>query len=116
MNIFSYIFLFTIVLLSPLSSMEKIVDTVKNVDLIVADKFNQKGEKIGVDYYALNRNQSQPAMVSVNVSKSNNVYEGLVSGRTILDPEKKTHLGWIVQIDSKEDGFWFVEWSVELDE
>lgn len=90
----------------------KIIDSLGNVQLKTEDKFNQFGNKFGVDYFAVNQNQF-PVYVSIDAIVQKNIYEGLVPGQFLISPGENAYLGWIIHEDHSQDAKWELEWDVE---
>jgi uncharacterized protein YccT (UPF0319 family) len=90
---------------------EKVVSTLNRVDLIAVDKQNEKNHNYGTDYYALNHNDF-PVQVTIQITNSVNTQDGLITGPVVINPNEKTHLGWLLQNNDSLEAKWNVQWQV----
>jgi hypothetical protein len=90
----------------------RVADSINNVDLIVEDKINDKGQNIGDNYHVHNRNYFPITYTfkltdSVNANNNINQKSGTIESYTIIP------IGSITMDDLAEESLWTYELEVK---
>ena len=105
---------FCILLFSTLSAESHIAETLDNVDLLIEDKFSEKGHNFGEDYYVHNRND-YPVRFTIKINDAINAQNNLIKNIIVIPPNNKAPLGSVRQDDLTKESNWSYEWEVTPD-
>lgn len=92
----------------------KIADSINNVDLIIEEKVNEKGENYGDDYMVHNRNEF-PIRFSIKLSDSMNAIDNLLKNTIIVEPDQTASVGAVIMDDRSKESNWSYEIQVKPD-
>lgn len=93
---------------------ERVAETLENVDFIVENLKDEKGNLYGEAYYALNHN-NYPIRISIKLVQAENVNQKIVPYTIIMEPDARVSLGSVAKNKSGKDAKWKYEWEVEPD-
>lgn len=107
--------LFILVILTAHLSLEgRIAESINNVDLIIEDKLNEKGQNFGEDYYIHNNNDI-PIRFSIKLVNAINAKDDLIKNTVIIEPLQRISVGSVSMDNPAQEASWSYELLVKPD-
>ncbi len=92
----------------------RVAESINNVDLIVEEKLNEKGENYGDIYTVHNRNDF-PIRFSIKLGDSVNAVDNLTKNTIIVEPNQTASVGTVTMDDPTKESNWSYEIQIKPD-